>query len=290
MSTRFLDALKTGRVLLMDGAMGTELIRRGLKPNEERTHEWNRRLPTEVEAIHHAYLQAGARCLLTNTFAVHQGNAADEVGSWEGWRSEFQVALKLARSAGQDAHFMLLDVGPGNRAELLRRLTTDAAYDGTLFETLGSLQPLVDLLEIASFQPGPCLVSFAFTRENGALVSPQDKCNPENIAGFVERHRERFTALGVNCGREMDMEDVIEVVRRYRRVTDLPILARPNAGTPIRIGDRWVYPHSPQSMAARLPELIDAGATLIGGCCGTTPQHIAAFREVIDRLGVGWKP
>ena len=184
MSTRFLDALKSGRVLLMDGAMGTELIGRGLKLDEERTHEWNRRRPAEVEAIHQAYLKAGACCLLTNTYAVHQDIAMDEAGSWENWRREYRVALKLARSAGQVAHFVLLDLGPELRAEvLLLEPTPEAAYDGTLLETLGAVQRLVDLLEIASFPRGPCLVSFAFSREHGGLVSLRDKRSPEEIGG-----------------------------------------------------------------------------------------------------------
>jgi 5-methyltetrahydrofolate--homocysteine methyltransferase len=89
-------------------------------------------------------------------------------------------------------------------------------------------------------------------------------------------------ALGVNCGREIDMAAMIAVVRRYRGATNLPLFARPNAGTPARQNGRWIYPHSPEVMAVRLPELLDAGAMLVGGCCGTTPEHIAAFRRVMD--------
>ena len=78
------------------------------------------------------------------------------------------------------------------------------------------------------------------------------------------------------------MEDVIEIIRRYRAVTNLPLFAPPNAGTPARSGDAWSYPHTPDAMAAHLPALIEAGVTMIGGCCGTTPATIAAFRQVID--------
>jgi 5-methyltetrahydrofolate--homocysteine methyltransferase len=78
------------------------------------------------------------------------------------------------------------------------------------------------------------------------------------------------------------MDEMIEIIRRYRQVTDLPLFARPNAGTPTRAGDRWVYPHTPEQMAARLPELLEAGVNMVGGCCGTTPEHIAAFKPIID--------
>ncbi len=87
--------------------------------------------------------------------------------------------------------------------------------------------------------------------------------------------------VGVNCGWDIDMDDVIEIIRRYRHETDLPLFARPNAGTPIPEGEHRVYPHTPAVMAARLPELLEAGASMVGGCCGTTPEHIAAFQRVL---------
>ena len=87
------------------------------------------------------------------------------------------------------------------------------------------------------------------------------------------------------------MDEVIEVIRRYREDTDLPLFARPNAGTPTRIDHRWVYPWTARDLAERLPELLEAGVSMVGGCCGTTPEHIAAFRPVVDgwnsRRGVG---
>jgi 5-methyltetrahydrofolate--homocysteine methyltransferase len=95
---------------------------------------------------------------------------------------------------------------------------------------------------------------------------------------------ERLTihAHGVNCGRDIGMDEIIEIIRRYRQETDLPLFARPNAGTPTRVGDRWVYPLTPEKMAERLPELLEAGVNMVGGCCGTTPEHIAAMRPIID--------
>jgi 5-methyltetrahydrofolate--homocysteine methyltransferase len=78
------------------------------------------------------------------------------------------------------------------------------------------------------------------------------------------------------------MDEMIDILRRYRRETDLPLFARPNAGTPTRRAGRWVYPRSPEAMAGRLPELLEAGVSMVGGCCGTTPAHIAAFRRIVD--------
>jgi methionine synthase I (cobalamin-dependent) len=89
--------------------------------------------------------------------------------------------------------------------------------------------------------------------------------------------------VGVNCGRDVVVEDCAEVVRRYRAVTALPLFARPNAGTPIKTDRGLAYPHSAEAMAARLPEVLRAGAVMVGGCCGTSPEHIRAFAATVAR-------
>jgi 5-methyltetrahydrofolate--homocysteine methyltransferase len=286
MLTRFRNALATGRVILMDGAMGTELIRRGLDPQAERSHDWNESHPDDVLDIHEAYVAAGATCLLTNSFLAAREDTPSK---------SYVTSAQLARRAAGESRFTLLDLGAGGTIYTVllaieRSGNPLFGCDAILIETEGEFSHIQSYLEILAFGRSPLLVSLCFQRLRGKLVTTEDRQSPEDIARYAQVRREDFLALGVNCGRDMGMDDIIEVVRRYRTVTDLPILARPNAGTPIRMGGRWVYPHSPSSMASRLPELIDAGATLIGGCCGTTPAHIAAFREVIDRLDVGWKP
>ena len=92
-----------------------------------------------------------------------------------------------------------------------------------------------------------------------------------------------IAALGVNCGLDVEIYDIIHIVKEYRGATDLPILVRPNAGTPKRVENQWEYPITAARMAERLPELLEAGVSMVGGCCGTTPDHIAAFRPIIDK-------
>ncbi len=104
---------------------------------------------------------------------------------------------------------------------------------------------------------------------------------PEWFAGRAKKWG--VAALGVNCGRDVSMSDCAEIVRRYRQVTDLPLFARPNAGTPKKVRGRWVYPLTPRGMADQLPELLEAGVSMVGGCCGTTPDHIAALKPIVDR-------
>jgi 5-methyltetrahydrofolate--homocysteine methyltransferase len=126
----------------------------------------------------------------------------------------------------------------------------------------------------------PLLLSFTYLRTSEGKLLTYSAETPETCAGLGSQSG--VAALGVNCGRDIGMEEIIEIIHRYRQVTDLPLFARPNAGTPTRAGDQWIYPHTPATMARRLPELLDAGISMVGGCCGTTPEHIAAFRPIVD--------
>ncbi len=308
--SRFLDALNSGKVILMDGAMGTELMRlRGWgKPFRA---EENLSDPASVRRIHQSYVDAGAVCLLTNTFLAHEKAVTRwemnaETGRTVDWVDVNQRGVSLARAVGRQGRFILGDIGPPadlwdakaasenvlqrGAASCLQQAECLAGCDAVLFETQPSLEIVGEFIVLSPdfAKLAPWLVSFAFEKRESRPIC--DEQSPELVAEFIDDHPDFFVALGVNCGRDIGMDEVIDIVRRYRSVTDLPILARPNAGTPKRVDNDWVYPETPARMAARLPELIDAGATLIGGCCGTMPEHIAAFREVIDRLGVGWKP
>jgi 5-methyltetrahydrofolate--homocysteine methyltransferase len=285
MSSQFVDALRTGHVLLMDGAMGTELHKAGLLLGE-RGELWNRIHPDRVLAVHSAYVAAGADIILTNTFlanpeqlALH--NLHESLGELN------QLAIELAQHAAGPYCHVLGDVGPFgvlgegiremcspflNVAGLMMETWSDAVSADRFLNSLHAHQRFDDL---------PVLLSISYNRD--WLLDPaKASIGPERWADWTNAHP-RVVALGVNCGREIGVAECAEIVRRYRSATDLPIFARPNAGTPVRVDDRWVYPRSPAQMAAELPCLLEAGVSLIGGCCGTTPAHIAAFRSVINQ-------
>ncbi len=287
--SRFLEALHSGRVLLMDGAMGTELQRAGIGEGEC-YESWNLNHPERVRAIHQAYADAGAEVLLTNTF---QGNPAALARRGLGDRLEdvLQAGLRLARDVAGEMGFVLGDVGPfetstdfGRLGQSRQIVEAFRGADGLLVETASDDHDLLGFLQARlvakAVETLPVVFSLTFRRlADGRLNSAGGRrledCIREALCFPI-------AALGVNCGRDIGMGDVIEIVRRYRAVTDLPIFARPNAGTPTRDGDRWVYPLTPEALAARLPELLEAGACMVGGCCGTTPEHIAACRPIID--------
>lgn len=281
----FLQALHSGRVLLMDGAMGTELQRMGMRP-DECGESWNVKRPGSVRAVHDSYVAAGAEVLLANTFQANPSRLA-RFGLEDRLEEINGNAVRLARKAAGGGRFVLGDIGPitalGNFKDLARVITSLDGVDGILFETW-SHPCVLSAMEYAFHRvvevETPLLLSLSYQRTPSSQFATISGHAPETFARHAEHHG--IAALGVNCGRDIDMDDIIEIIRRYGAETDLPLFARPNAGTPTKQGDRWIYPHTPEAIAARLPELLEAGVSMIGGCCGTTPEHIAAFRKVID--------
>jgi 5-methyltetrahydrofolate--homocysteine methyltransferase len=289
----FLDALHSGRVLLMDGAMGTELQRVGLKLGEN-TATWNICQPERVAAIHRAYRTAGAEVLLTNTF---QANcvALPHLDPLE-VADLCTEASRLARRAARKTRYVLADIGPvlapGSTREftdlpaVALAATHTAPADAVLLETCCSPRVRYAVRRVRrSAASLPALLSLTYCRDPRAGLVTFSGHPPEWFAQRAEHWG--VAALGVNCGRDITVCDCAEVIRRYRRSTNLPLFARPNAGTPRRARGRWVYSLTPRDMARQLPELLEAGVCMVGGCCGTTPEHIAALRPIVDRWNAG---
>ena len=251
-------ALASGRLLLMDGACATELQHAGL-PDDTPPEAWNLTHPDAVQSMHAAYVAAGADILTTNTFQSHSPRLA-------GLRAEpiRAAAVRLARAAGP--RFVLASLGPGTT-------TLPQDCDGLLFETWTDPQPLAELVRRAAGQP--TFVSITYRRTRTGHYRSFNRRSPTDWARWATRRG--VTALGVNCGQEVTVADCAAILRRYRQETDLPLFARPNAGTPTRGESGWVYPRLPREMAEQAAELVEAGARLIGGCCGTSPEYIAAL-------------
>jgi 5-methyltetrahydrofolate--homocysteine methyltransferase len=284
MAESFRDALSSGRVLLMDGAMGTELQRLGLT-SPSRPEDWNLERPDVVWAIHQAYIGAGAAVLLTNTFQANPLALAER--STDFLIQSIRSAIRIARDVA-GASFVLADIGPivvpggvefSEPADLgpLAKLAAEGGCDGILLETCSTMR-VRHAVERLARSGLPVLLSLCFRREGDRYLS-FDGCTPGEFA--VRAADWGAVTLGVNCGRDIEIADCAAIVRQYREVCRLPLFARPNAGTPQRDGEGWVYPRNPEMMAAQLPLLLDAGVSMVGGCCGTTPAHIAAFRAVI---------
>lgn len=202
--------------------------------------------------------------------------------------------LAHARAVGRKIAVVLGDIGPIDtaaaeeleNAERIREVACCFRHaDAVVLETWSDPVALLAVRKVAEplaeLAGVPTLLSLTYERRSSPRPGLWSHSGhpPEWFAMQAKSYG--IAALGVNCGRDIGLDETIEIVRRYRKVTDLPLFARPNAGTPTRDGDRWTYPVTPQIMAERLPELLEAGATMVGGCCGTTPEHIAALLPII---------
>lgn len=291
-----LEAIKT-RVLLSDGAMGTQLQRAGLEPGGC-GEAWNLDHPDRVLAIQRGYVNAGSDILLTNTFGGcrimlnrhEQGERTAEIN---------RAAVAVAREALGGRGFVLGDIGPfGGLMEPygeIARADVEAAFreqakalveggaDGIIIETQTALEEL-EIGIAAAHEAGAKVVigSVAFDR----MVDEDDVrtmmgVSPERAAEFMAEHGCHIA--GLNCGTGVDMRFAADIVKRYIKTSGLPVMAQPNAGQPVLVNMQVQYNETPEEMSAGLPGLLAAGARIVGGCCGSTPDHIRMFRKILDR-------
>jgi 5-methyltetrahydrofolate--homocysteine methyltransferase len=298
MTKPLLDAIKE-RPLLGDGAMGTQLMLAGLEQGNC-GEEWNLTHPERVLAIQRRYAEAGSDCLLTNTFGgspimLNRHGVADRVTEINA--AAVRIARQAFEAAGRDG-YVIGDVGPFGGlmephgdftedqvreafAEQAKALV-DAGADAIIIETQTSLEELGIGIDAATEAGAACIIgSMAYdVTLDGSTFRTMMGIDPERAAEFMAEHGAHVVAL--NCGTGMDMQRASEAVRRYREVTGLPVMAQPNAGQPKLVNMKICYDETPQQMVKGVVPLLEAGANIVGGCCGSTPDHIRAFRRAMD--------
>jgi 5-methyltetrahydrofolate--homocysteine methyltransferase len=160
----------------------------------------------------------------------------------------------------------------------------DAGADAIIVETQTSLEELRLGLQAAREAGAACVIgSMAYdVTLDGSTFRTMMGVDPERAAAFMQEQGADIVAL--NCGTGMDMERARQAVLRYQGVTNLPIMAQPNAGQPKLVDMKVVYDETPAQMVTGVVPLLQAGAAIVGGCCGSTPDHIRAFREAMDRF------
>jgi 5-methyltetrahydrofolate--homocysteine methyltransferase len=158
----------------------------------------------------------------------------------------------------------------------------DAGADAIIIETQTSLEELLLGIQAAKEAGAACVIgSLAYdVTLDGSNFRTMMGIAPERAATFMQQHGADIVAL--NCGTNMDMERARQAVVRYRKVTDLPVMAQPNAGQPKLVAMKVVYDETPEQMVAGVVPLLDAGVNIVGACCGSTPEHIRAFRQAMD--------
>jgi len=278
------ELLDDGRVHVADGAMGTMLYGRGMFLNVC-YDELNLKQPDLVRGIHRDYLHAGAELLETNTFGANPVKLAHWGLAQETERIN-TAAAQLALDAAGERAAVVGAIGPlGIRIEPYGEMSVDEAREAFARQVQGLL---------AGGVSGFVLETFSDVSElRAALEAVRAACDLPVIAQMTvgtdgkthygtdpETFGPRLAAMGadvigVNCS--VGPHGVLEAIEKLSRVTSGPLSAQPNAGLPREVGDRKIYMASPEYMASYARRMVEAGARIVGGCCGTTPEHIRAI-------------
>ena len=281
------DSLKkwlANGVFISDGAWGTELQARGLPPGTI-PDTWNLTHPEQVEAVARAYVEAGSQVILTNSFranaiAMHANSAADldEIN---------RAAVEISKKAAGTRALVFASIGPAGKMLLsgevsgeeltaafsaqARSLVT-AGADALLIETMSDPEEARLAVRAAKTTGLPVIASFAFDSGKNKDRTMMG-ATPEVVAAAMADAG--ADGVGANCG--VGVEFAAPICQRLRAACDLPIWIKPNAGLPVMVGAAIHYATTAEYFASHFATLRDAGASFVGGCCGSTPEFIRAL-------------
>jgi len=290
-----LERIRNGEILVGDGAMGTMLFNRGLQPGQP-PEIFNIEGTKVLQEIAQSYLDAGADILETNTFGgtpiklslFSLDERADEIN---------RNAVLAVKNIAKEKAYVSGSCGPTGRLlkpygdtepeevynSFLKQITTlvNAGVDIVCIETMidlneatlavkasKSISTSIPVIATMTFDPTPR----GFYTIMGTSI--------ENAAKGLENAGADI--IGSNCGN--GIENMVKIGRTFKENSSLPIIIQSNAGLPIMEGTKTVYPETPEFMAEKARELINIGVSIIGGCCGTTPEHIRAIKGIVNAM------
>ena len=288
-----LEKRAESEILICDGGMGTQLHAHGLVPGEC-PELWCLEKPEIVAAIHRAYREAGSDIVETNTFGGNRYKLA-HYGLAESAVAINRAGAALARAVAGDAQAVMASMGPtgafmepyGDETESAfyeafaeqARAFEEGGADAVIVETMMAIEECcVAVRAVRETTRLTCLASFTFDPQPDGGYASMMGVTPEAFAEQALASGAHI--VGANCG--LGSEHMTLIVARIRAATKAPIIAMPNAGMPVLRNGETFFPESPEAMAEWVDRLVGAGANIVGGCCGTTPAHIAAMAH---RLG-----
>lgn len=288
MKQSFLEAIKE-RVLVLDGAMGTMLQQRGLKPGQS-PEELNLVMPEVVAGVHQEYVAAGADIIVTNTF----GGSREKLSHYglESRLNEVNAGgVEIARQVAGDKVYVAASMGPTGRfvepvgdldfdamaaqfreqAEALIGAGADLITLETFLDIKEIRAAIIAIREVSAHIPIIAMLTFD-DKGRTVLGTP-----PEAAAITLEAVG--ADVIGSNCG--LGVEGIFEILSAMRRVSRLPLISQANAGLPVLRDGATIFPATPDEMTIYHERMLDLGVRVIGGCCGTTPAHISAIKDAL---------
>jgi len=286
---RFSKALKNDGIILLDGAIGTELDKRGLMGRASS----NLDAPEAVLDIQRAYAACGCDALTTNTLTMNRiyietHNLGISV------RDVNKAGVELARQAAGKGRYVLGNMS--STGQLLEPYGTykesqfydafkeqagilaESGVDAFIIETMFDLREAMCALRACKENFSlPVIVTIAFSSVDNGGRTMMGNSVEQCATSLTEAGAD---VAGANCG-ELDPAQTAVIVSLFKSATTLPILAQPNAGKPRLVGDKTVFEMAPEAFAAGIAECLGAGARLVGGCCGTSPAHIRAVADIL---------
>lgn len=276
--------------LVLDGAWGTQFQTRGL-PIGESSEAWNLSNPDPVTAVAQSYVDAGSDIILTNTFC---GNRImlQRHGLEDKTVEINQRGAELSREAAKDKALVLGSIGPTGELLMMSDYSEDTlteifseqakalvagGVDGIVLETMAALDEVRCAAKAVKDLECPFIISMIYdsgpSKDRTMMgTSPEEAASVAEELGAI--------AVGANCG--VGIEEAFGLVEALKKSTSLPLWIKPNAGLPRMENGACIYDAKPDDFARKVSELIQLGASLVGGCCGTSPDFIRAIRETVD--------
>jgi len=289
-----LNKLHRGEILLSDGAWGTMLQRMGLQPGDCPEY-WNLNQPAKIKSIAKAYIDAGSDIILTNTF----GGSSFKLANYDLHKKTVEInraGVQLSREAAGENIIVAASVGPTgkflqplgdvSKQEMFDAFSLqisamiDGGADVILIETMSAIDEATLAVNAAKqLTKLPVLATMTFDKGKQGYRTMMGVDIKHAVEALTEVGAD---IVGTNCGN--GIEQIVDIILEMENYTSNFLIAQPNAGLPKLINNETVFDQTPEEMAAHVPDLIHAGANIIGGCCGTTPEHIKALATQINSI------